>query len=187
MPLIRSLTGLQSGRVRHLKSGSLVIGRNPRCCDVVLDHFAVSREHARITVADGVAYLEDLDSRNGVLLNGRAVPPGPTGRQRLYSGDRIRIATFEFVYEEDPSSGVHVSEQENPGSEILSTVHVGDDPSKVDVPRESRDKVRAILGIVGGLASATDPERVLPQILDRLFASFPQAAAGDYLSARTSR
>ena len=129
-------------------------------------------------MADGVAYLEDLDSRNGVLLNGPQDPPGPANRQRLYSGDRIRIATFEFVYEEDPSSGVQVSEQEDVGSEILSTVHIGGDPSTVDVPRESRDKVRAILGIVGGLASATDPEHVLPQILDRLFASFPQAAAG---------
>ena len=73
---------------------------------------------------------------------------------------------------------MQVSEQEDVGSEILSTVHIGGDPSTVDVPRESRDKVRAILGIVGGLASATDPEHVLPQILDRLFASFPQAAAG---------
>jgi len=159
-----------------LKSGSLLIGRNSRC-DVVLDHFAVSREHARITVVDGAAYFEDLDSRNGVLLNGRAVPPGPAGRQRLYTGDRIRIATFEFVYEEDPSSAVDVSEQEE-SAEIVSTVHMGDDASRVDAPREKRDKLRSILAIVGGLASATHPERMLPQMLDSLFAGFPQAAAG---------
>lgn len=178
MALIRSLTGLQSGRVRQLKTGSLVIGRNPRCCDLVLDHFAVSREHARITVADGAAYLEDLDSRNGVLINGLPVPTGLTGRQRLYSGDRIRIATFEFIYEEDPSSGVHLSEQAGGNAEVLSTVHMGDDPSKPDVSRGIQEKQRTILRIVGGLPSAADPERVLPQILDRLFGSFPQATGG---------
>ena len=155
MAFLRTVAGLKSGRVRELRSGALVFGRNPKLCDVVLDHFAVSREHARIEIVDGVAYVEDLDSRNGVLVNGQAIAPGSAGRRRLYHGDRLRIATFEYIYEEDPSSGIHLSDQGEIELDVLSTVDVSADSSKALLKKRDPDKLDTILTIVEELAQCS--------------------------------
>ena len=102
MAFLRATRGRKAGQVNALKPGSLILGRNPKRCDVVLDHSAVSREHACIKFIDGMAYVEDLYSRNGVVVNGLPLQPGPSGRQRLFPRDRIKIASYEFVFEEDP-------------------------------------------------------------------------------------
>lgn len=70
------------------------IGRS-RQCDVVLEDAGVSRRHADIRPgADGWT-IADLNSTNGVLLNGRAI----RGRQPLAPGDRIELGSTEIVFE----------------------------------------------------------------------------------------
>ncbi len=54
---------------RHAIQGdSIMVGRD-RTCSVVLAHPAVSRRHARITMAGGSLTLEDLKSANGTYVN----------------------------------------------------------------------------------------------------------------------
>lgn len=70
----------------------VVLGREPGCT-VRLPADDVSRRHARIA-ADGDGHLvEDLRSRNGTWVNGRAVT-----RHRLRAGDRIRVGAFVARY-----------------------------------------------------------------------------------------
>lgn len=52
--------------------GEYVIGRDPGC-DIVLDDARISRRHARLTVSDGGGAIEDLESKNGLALNGEPV------------------------------------------------------------------------------------------------------------------
>jgi predicted component of type VI protein secretion system len=52
----------------------LVIGRHPALCDRVIDDPSVSRRHLRVGMAEGKAYVEDLNSLNGTLLDGVEVP-----------------------------------------------------------------------------------------------------------------
>lgn len=52
--------------------GEYLLGRDPRC-DVVLDDARVSRRHARLTIAEAAASITDLQSKNGVALDGRPV------------------------------------------------------------------------------------------------------------------
>ena len=54
----------------------------------------VSRRHARVTVAGGVATLEDLGSKNGTSVDGSAV----TSPVALMDGQRIRIGSYELVF-----------------------------------------------------------------------------------------
>jgi pSer/pThr/pTyr-binding forkhead associated (FHA) protein len=56
------------GREYRLDDG-VVIGRAVEC-DVAVDDPLVSRRHARVLVSDLGAALEDLDSSNGVYVNG---------------------------------------------------------------------------------------------------------------------
>ncbi|MBR4459056.1 MAG: FHA domain-containing protein [Clostridia bacterium] len=77
---------------------AFTLGKAPGC-DGVLDFSEeISREHARITWADGKYTLTDLHSMNGTFLNGRAVLPDQP--QPLKDGDRIGISTFLFSVEQ---------------------------------------------------------------------------------------
>ncbi|MCX7807725.1 MAG: FHA domain-containing protein [Deltaproteobacteria bacterium] len=69
------------------------IGRSPDC-DITIDDPLVSRQHARIEIRNGVAYIIDTGSLNGVRINGRLVK----GEQMLKDGDRIRLGSQELVF-----------------------------------------------------------------------------------------
>ena len=55
-----------------LRDGINVIGRRPGVA-VPLDSPVVSREHARVIIHDGRAFLEDLGSKNGTFIRERRV------------------------------------------------------------------------------------------------------------------
>lgn len=74
---------------------ALTIGRHAQN-DIVLEHPAVSRSHARITQGDGATLIEDLDSNNGTFVNGeRLVPAQP---RPLRPNDTIRIGPVKFIF-----------------------------------------------------------------------------------------
>jgi hypothetical protein len=82
------------GRRLIVPPGGGTIGRS-RDCDVVLEDAGASRRHAEIRPhADGWE-LQDLDSTNGVRVNGRAI----RGAQPLRPGDRVEIGSTEIVFE----------------------------------------------------------------------------------------
>lgn len=82
-----------------LPQGETLVGRSANC-QVTLDDPLVSREHARLRIQGGQAFVEDLGSRNGVHVGGKPV----AGSTRLANGDRIRIGTQELVFLELPAS-----------------------------------------------------------------------------------
>jgi DNA-binding winged helix-turn-helix (wHTH) protein len=55
-----------------LPYGEHVLGRSKEVA-VFVDDVGVSRQHARITIDDRGAILEDLGSKNGTMLNGHAI------------------------------------------------------------------------------------------------------------------
>jgi serine/threonine protein kinase len=71
---------------KHAISGdSVMVGRD-RTCSIVLSHPAVSRRHARITVAGKEPVLEDLQSANGTYVNNARIE-----RVVLKPGDIVRF------------------------------------------------------------------------------------------------
>ncbi len=52
----------------------LTIGRHPALCDRLIGDASVSRRHFRFCIVEGALHLEDLNSLNGTLLDGREVP-----------------------------------------------------------------------------------------------------------------
>ncbi len=76
-----------------LPLGVTTIGRGVDC-HVTLDDPLVSRRHVRITVGDDRVVVEDLSSRNGVLVNGFPL----RGLTPLHDGDRLRLGAQEFVF-----------------------------------------------------------------------------------------
>jgi DNA-binding winged helix-turn-helix (wHTH) protein len=77
----------------QLLDGANVIGRDSQSA-LWIDDSSVSRRHAQVVVADGRARLEDLESKNGTLLNGRRISkPEP-----LADGDEIRVGVIEIYF-----------------------------------------------------------------------------------------
>jgi hypothetical protein len=76
-----------------LQQGVTYIGRSEECA-VTIEDPLVSRRHARVLVQGEDVILEDLGSRNGVRVNGKALQAS----QSLVDGDRVRIGTQDFVF-----------------------------------------------------------------------------------------
>ncbi len=91
---LRILAGPGAGRTAAVLGGSATIGREPECDLQVLDS-EVSRRHAKVTVRDGRAVIDDLRSSNGTYVNGERILDAYT----LVPGDRIQIgeATIELT------------------------------------------------------------------------------------------
>jgi hypothetical protein len=69
------------------------IGRSDMC-HITLDDALASREHAVIRLGPSGAYVRDLQSRNGVLVNGVRIQ----AEVRLSDRDRVRIGAQEMVF-----------------------------------------------------------------------------------------
>ena len=81
------LTGPQAGTVRPLTAASTVIGREEG--EVIINDPETSRKHARIEIhADGTAWIADLGSTNGTVVDGKVIEGATqlTDRQEFSCG-----------------------------------------------------------------------------------------------------
>jgi chromosome segregation ATPase len=90
-------------RIDGDRSTSYALGRRTRIgrapgCELHIDSSSVSRHHALILAGTREAIIEDLNSTNGVILNGRKVT-----RQVLNDGDILTIGEIQFRYSAKPA------------------------------------------------------------------------------------
>lgn len=77
----------------HLMSLEQVVIGRARECDLVLEDLGVSRKHARIFCVNGQWNIEDLQSSNGILINGRK-----TRSAVLNNADEIVLGNARLVF-----------------------------------------------------------------------------------------
>jgi predicted component of type VI protein secretion system len=75
-----------------LGDGEFVVGRSAGC-QLSLDDPLVSRRHAMLVVTKDAVTVEDLESRNGVIVNGQRI----TAKTVLQPGDKLVIGSQELV------------------------------------------------------------------------------------------
>jgi Protein of unknown function (DUF3662)/FHA domain len=73
----------------------LVIGRS-RDCDIQLTDPNVSRRHAELRQEGASHWIVDLDSTNGIEVNGRRLK-----RAKLEDGDRVTIGSTDMVFQRE--------------------------------------------------------------------------------------
>ena len=78
-----------------LNKERITIGRKPHN-DVVIDNLAVSGEHAVIVTILNDSFLEDMNSTNGVAVNGAVIK-----KHFLQSNDLIEIGKYKLKYIND--------------------------------------------------------------------------------------
>lgn len=113
----------------ELSEGQFAVGRSASC-QLSLDDPLVSRRHALLTVTVDTVEVEDLQSRNGVLVNGRRI----SGKTGLQAGDRILIGAQELVLVHGKDSSVGTAAPTSANSKLtLPKMPVGDIRSRGSV------------------------------------------------------
>ncbi len=69
---------------------SLLVGRR-ESCDIVLRFANVSAHHCQLTCEGGYWYVKDLNSKNGIKVNGLRV-----ASKRLSPGDELAVAKHKY-------------------------------------------------------------------------------------------
>ena len=84
------LTRMDGDRATHALGRRTRIGRAPGC-EMQIDAASVSRYHALVIKGQRELIIEDLNSTNGVLVNGRKI-----SRYGLHDGDVVTIGEIPF-------------------------------------------------------------------------------------------
>ncbi len=86
-----ALVSAETGKAVPLTGPATVIGRASGC-ELVLRSPEVSKRHCRVLIQDERVEVEDLNSVNGTLVNGRAVD-----RAALKNGDVLEVGDHRFT------------------------------------------------------------------------------------------
>jgi hypothetical protein len=160
----------------ELPIGDFIIGRSDEC-QLSLDDPLVSRRHAVLRVrADGVS-LEDLGSRNGVMLNGTKIH----GEHDLDPGDKISIGSQEMTLhytDERQEVKANADEQHRRAMQTLGAMSLRDIRETVDTNAGSSDNTsstsktfqsfRLLAGVADkalAMGRAEEAERILQTLL----------------------
>lgn len=111
------LTPIGGGDPFPLSKKELVIGRH-KTCDIVLNFTNVSGKHCKLVLSEGYWYILDLQSTNGVKVNGHKVTD-----HRVDPGAALAISKHNFKLQYDPKQNGATGLPPNTmlhGDEILS-------------------------------------------------------------------
>ena len=173
----------------ELALGEFVIGRSTEC-QLSLDDPLVSRRHAVIRISRAAVTVQDLGSRNGVLVNAAKID----GERAVVAGDRISIGSQEMLLlnaEEHPHlprinddvyrratqtlGAAYVVDLRNAmdaNSGALVNNALGAVPPIADPPTADASRSRQSFALLGGVADkalamgrAEDAERILQALL----------------------
>ena len=87
------VAGDSAGKLFPLNKPELVIGRSPSA-DIRINEKAVSHNHARLSMDNGVCTVRDLGSTNGTFVNNELI----AGPVRLRGGDAVGVGSTTFTY-----------------------------------------------------------------------------------------
>ena len=91
-PLLFVIQGPLMGSVYPVESDAVLIGRGSHAGVIIADE-SVSREHARLSMSDGIGYVEDLGSQSGTFLNGERIQ----GRVQVSDGDQLGLGRSTVI------------------------------------------------------------------------------------------
>lgn len=166
------VSGPEAGQIVEVECpGECVIGRHARC-DLRLTDPESSRCHARVTVEPGRVFVDDLESRNGTVVNGARIR-----HSALAEGDEIAVGTTRMRV-----SGVAVAEEPpkttlclvDPSVRVLASLTIdeadliaGRAPPAEDSELQRENRIlRSVCEISNFFAAPREPDTVLEGVLN---------------------
>jgi adenylate cyclase len=115
--VLGELVPVGGGDAIPLVSDVMTIGRR-ESCDICLKFQNISGTHCELSLRDGIWHVRDLNSTNGIKVNGER-----TLRRPLRPGDEIDIAKHKYVIQYQLAPGkfeeVFAEEEVNPFGQSL--------------------------------------------------------------------
>jgi pSer/pThr/pTyr-binding forkhead associated (FHA) protein len=156
-------------------SGTFVIGRGPEC-QLTVDDPMISRRHLALHVGSDTTILEDLDSRNGVFLNGARVHKS----EALHDGDVIRVGSADISFhDEEETRDENPAASSSPAGRIsrLPGLKTIEEPPFDELTNPMPATLTSGLSVICGVAEkslalgrADEAERVLQRTLAEILA-----------------
>lgn len=158
----------------ELPPGRFLIGRSTDC-QLSLDDPLVSRKHALLIVTVEAIEVQDLGSRNGVLVNDEKI----SGPRNIHHGDRITIGSQSMVIAAPPSDAPTVRSFEairgGPHVTVTAMEPIRTPLSEAAESRDEGTSKRDAFRLLGGVAEkalvlgrAEEAERLLSTLLDHV-------------------
>jgi pSer/pThr/pTyr-binding forkhead associated (FHA) protein len=149
----------------------MTIGRKPHN-DVVIDNLAVSGEHAAIVTILNDSFLEDLDSTNGVVVNGAAIK-----KHFLQANDIIEIGKYKLKYINEQQGAQATAEDFEKTMVLRAPVK-----PQAEIPQSGTVEADGMAAHVAtGVFTAPTPQPIAPPPVQPASAQ-PRAAALQILS-----
>ena len=174
------LLALDDGPSILLDKPILLLGRHPEC-DIQIDSRKISRRHCCIAQVNDYLVVRDLDSTNGVRINGVRVLEG-----RLAEGDELTIGTtrYEVMWEgaeenDPPRKQPAAKPQPSPSPVEDDLLESSDEPVPLQDPDSdsdfgpARSDKRKTALVVEEPPAAPKSEPLLPDDMDLLPISNP--------------
>jgi adenylate cyclase len=162
--------------------GEFIVGRSVKA-QIQIDGDLVSRQHARFYEEDGRWYVQDLQSRNGTLVNGQRITTAV-----LKSGDVVMVGAGHLQFETDhpESSSFDVSIVDSVEDLQSSLVVADDEPeaSGATLALSYKDlmvvnqRISTIVRVGQRIANLLDRNDLLREAMQTLFELYPQADRG---------
>jgi adenylate cyclase len=172
-----------SPRILELRGDPVTIGRIEGN-DLVLNHPSVSRRHGRLELRNGEWWIADLNSTNGIKING-----SPVLEAAIHPGDTVSVGSVEvevrgvapvavdFSDESmfDNMSGTVIRRISDFNSEFgLDTGAIPPKAAPVPGTADTREKIFAVLVQVAKvLLESEDLNQVLRTVMDLIFKYLP--------------
>ncbi len=154
-----------------IQDGELILGSAPEC-DVQVNHFTISRRHARLRRLDGAIEVEDLESTNGTFVAGQRLSEPyllPPGIAVTFGGVD---AELEQVADADLEAAVTVEPRTKrpPAQRVTSE---GDTPPTASLEAVKQFTLVHLPELLQKLARGATPEEMAQVVAHAIFESVP--------------
>lgn len=156
--ILKVLAGPNTGAEFAMQKGrSYVIGTDVTGADIIFNDLSVSRHHARLTLTqDGEILIEDLNSRNGVILDGEQIQ----GQHQITTKNMVTLGTTTFILidrergEETIVAKRTLPTKEEPKEEKDEQVEEEPEEGKQEVPFAPKRRIRESTFVLTGVLFA---------------------------------
>jgi sigma-B regulation protein RsbU (phosphoserine phosphatase) len=149
------------------------IGRS-RESDIFLPDQWLSRNHAAIELREDGYYVNDLDSKNGTLLNGEPLQEW----RRLRPGDIITLGEHTLTFSPGPSEEED-EEPEPEGTRVFSVRELSDISTRPAIDPADLQRQNRVLAILSKAASELVVHRPLDELFDLVLHLLFEAVAAE--------
>ena len=160
-----------STREHPLCQGHTIVGRG-QTCDVVINDDSISRQHARLVVHAGDVELNDLHSRNGTYVSGRAVREAT-----LRGGEALSFGDVEATIERRSDAPGATSDAMVAEHTMFRPLGDAATPTGAVAVVEAPRLIKLLSEVARTLVAALSPGDILNRVIDLLLAHVPAERA----------